>query len=292
MLIRCLTSIAKQTATRFEAVIVNDHPPTKEKVAQIVSSLDNRFRLINNDSNLGVAESRNRAIAATSAEIIAPIDDDDVWLPQYLETHLRVHGERPDCAVVYSGYVAESTELGLAPRNVSATAPPPDTFLALLSGRFSLDSTSIFTFRRSAVVEPNAYDRTLDGYEDWDLLCRLAQDGRFVHVPEILTLYRHHAGVRQSTHRMERLDAIRRKWGSFSEVADFLQREIAEAEFNASRSAALSGNRVTAVRHLISFAPRMMSMRKPLRSLMLLLALNVLGARTYRFLQAHRWSTS
>jgi teichuronic acid biosynthesis glycosyltransferase TuaG len=85
----CIQSVQAQTHSNWELLIVDDKSSdsTREIVESFQSS-DPRVRLIPNRSNLGVAETRNRAIAEARGQYVTFLDSDDLWLPEKLERQL------------------------------------------------------------------------------------------------------------------------------------------------------------------------------------------------------------
>lgn len=281
---RCLRSVAQQTQPDFEVLVVNDDPDGATEVRQIVARLDSRFRLIENPQNLGVALSRNKAIAQSSAPIIAPLDDDDWWEPTYLECHVAAHERNPEAVVVYSGYFTDASQLGLRTRRVEASDPPADTFEAMLSGRFSLASSSITTMQRHAVDEVGGYD-AYAGVEDWDLQLRLARLGRFVSVKTPLTHYVQHLGFRQSATQLVNMQGVLDKWRDYPQVSSFVARRTAATYFNASRAAVFARNRKAALSNYLAFLRWARKGSRPWRAFALLTLLNTLGPNVYRIVQ-------
>jgi GT2 family glycosyltransferase len=80
---RCLRSILSQTYGNFEIIVVDDGS-TDEGAALVRAYSDPRIFLIS-QTNRGPGAARNRGIARARGELIAFIDADDEWLPQYLE---------------------------------------------------------------------------------------------------------------------------------------------------------------------------------------------------------------
>jgi glycosyltransferase involved in cell wall biosynthesis len=103
---RTLDSIARQTLTNFEVIVVNDG--STDAGAEIVRSFpDQRVRLLT-QPNLGPGAARNRGIEEARADLIAFLDADDEWLPEYLEEGVAILDQaEPDVACVTLGYVTE-----------------------------------------------------------------------------------------------------------------------------------------------------------------------------------------
>ena len=100
---RALDSIAAQTFTDFEAIVVDDGS-TDDGAAIIENYPDRRFRLIR-QGNAGPGAARNAGVAQARGKFIAFLDADDEWLPNYLAEGLRLFHDFPEVASVTSGYI-------------------------------------------------------------------------------------------------------------------------------------------------------------------------------------------
>ena len=76
-----LQSIFAQTFQDFEIVIVDDGS-TDNSVEEVEKFDDSRIRLIH-QTNAGVSAARNRGIEEARGELIAFLDADDEWKPEY-----------------------------------------------------------------------------------------------------------------------------------------------------------------------------------------------------------------
>ena len=91
---RALASVAKQTLSGIEILVVDDGSTdaTPEILARMAAA-DRRLRILT-QANGGVARARNAAIGAATGEWVATIDADDIWHPRKLELqHLQT--QRP-----------------------------------------------------------------------------------------------------------------------------------------------------------------------------------------------------
>ncbi len=74
----CLESIARQTWTDFEAILVDDGSPDDSAVvAKEICSRDDRFRIVEQE-NAGLGPARNRGVREATGEYLAFVDSDDL----------------------------------------------------------------------------------------------------------------------------------------------------------------------------------------------------------------------
>lgn len=101
---RTLNSIAAQTFSNFEVIVVDDGS-TDEGAELVRSFADPRMRVVT-QANLGPGAARNRALAEAGGDLVAFLDADDEWLPDYLAESVRLLDEYgPRVASITSGYL-------------------------------------------------------------------------------------------------------------------------------------------------------------------------------------------
>lgn len=97
-----LQSVLAQTYSDFEVVLVNDGS-TDNSVDEVNIIQDSRIRLIH-QKNSGVSGARNRGIEEARFELIAFLDADDRWKPDYLQTQYELSLKYPQCDVFACNY--------------------------------------------------------------------------------------------------------------------------------------------------------------------------------------------
>src|SRR6516165_383819 len=101
--LRTLTSMASQSYRDFEVIVVNDGSTDGgDEVARTFS--DSRFRVID-QPNAGPGAARNRGLAEARGPLVAFLDADDEWYPEYLQRAVEFLARRPDVAAVSQFYV-------------------------------------------------------------------------------------------------------------------------------------------------------------------------------------------
>ena len=94
---RSLDSVAAQTFRDFEVIVVDDGSTDGGERAA-AEYADARFRLVS-QKNAGPGAARNRGIREASGGLLAFLDADDEWLPEYLARGVRLLDETGAAAV-------------------------------------------------------------------------------------------------------------------------------------------------------------------------------------------------
>lgn len=97
-----LRTVLNQTFSDYEIVIVNDGS-TDGSVEEIEKVQDDRIRLVH-QPNAGVSAARNRGIEEAKGDLIAFLDADDEWKPEYLATQYHLSQKYPECSVFACNY--------------------------------------------------------------------------------------------------------------------------------------------------------------------------------------------
>ena len=106
LIVNCLSSILSQTELPDEIVIVNDGSTddSLESAKKFIEKNKNNIKInIINQVNSGVSAARNNGVLASRNNLIAFLDADDEWQPDFIEKMLKLIQQFPD-AVMYSSF--------------------------------------------------------------------------------------------------------------------------------------------------------------------------------------------
>ena len=186
-----LASLQAQTMTTWECVVIDDGAP--DEVAEAVAPFlaDPRIRFIAT-GNHGVSAARNAAIAATSAPLIALLDGDDRFRPDYLTTMVALLEGDPTVRLA----TCNALLFGALPREQLCFTQPQGTsdgvggtLADVLDRSFSVYIGT--TFRRADFDHVGGFNESMTHSEDLDLWVRLLELGGSAHyVDQVLGEYR------------------------------------------------------------------------------------------------------
>jgi len=89
-------------------------------------------------SEKGAAAARNAGLKAATGELLAFLDDDDVWMPTHVRGHLEIFDANPQVEAVFAQVIAVDNDLREldAPWPVRAPSQPDALVKAMLSGYY------------------------------------------------------------------------------------------------------------------------------------------------------------
>lgn len=189
-----MLSALDQTYTHIEVVVVNDGSPdnSEQTVADLLR--DPRIKYIK-QRNQGVAAARNAGIRASTGELIAFLDQDDLWLPEKLALQVRCLGENPDVGLVH-GNVRFVDKEG---RRIHEREDRWDVDARLATGRcfpvlFDMNRLAMLTvcMRRECFDMIGPLREDIPGVDDYEYWLRLSRRYAFAHLERPLALYRLH----------------------------------------------------------------------------------------------------
>ena len=120
----CLHSIALQSHTDFECVVVDD-ASTDNSVEVIEAFIaeqgdPQRYRLIRHDENRGQMAGFRTGLAHTSKPFVVFVDADDVLFGDFLDTHLKAH-LNGSCTAAFSS--SDQLQIGPEGEIIASTCP-------------------------------------------------------------------------------------------------------------------------------------------------------------------------
>ena len=174
-----ISSVLSQTYTDFEYIIIDD-----------CSSDDtvSRIRFLQNEKNLWIVWSRNRALKLVKWEYICFLDHDDLWSnKEKLQKQIDYLEKHQDAGLVWSycdfidvhGTVLWSMKYEISDENIRKKILKYNQFC-----------TCAVMFRASLLKNTGFLDKQYDKVDDYDLWLKIGRYAHLHNIPEVLVQYR------------------------------------------------------------------------------------------------------
>ena len=196
-----IDSVLAQTVADFELIVVNDG--SKDKGVSIVQQYhDDRLRLIEQE-NQGVSVARNRGIAEAKSELVAFLDADDMWYPDFLKTILSLRRDYPLAGMYGTAYAVFSEDVE---KRENAWTPELGSrmldsyYLDVVKSGYPIIITSSFAAPKKVLESVGGYVTDFRSGQDHDLFSRIAFLYDVAYSPEICVRY--NAGAENNMNRV------------------------------------------------------------------------------------------
>ena len=182
---KAVSSVLAQTYENIELIIVNDCSTDDTlKMMQNYANADKRVHIISNETNVGVSETRHRALEAAKGKWIAFLDSDDAWKNDKLEKQIALQ-RKTNGKLIFTG----STFMDAQGSPIDWILHVPDEIKYKKLLKQNLISNS------SVLVEKESYrkyEAIGDGmHEDFACWLRMLQSGIVAYgIDEPLLIYR------------------------------------------------------------------------------------------------------
>ena len=183
-----IESVLGQSFSHFELLLIDDGS-TDRSVEVIHSYDDPRIRVVCNERNLGIPQTRNRGLELAQGEYIALLDSDDIALPDRLQHQVAFLDQHPDIVQV-GGWARRMDETGQLLKKVKRQPTAPDDIQVQLLFRCSLSNTTIMA--RTRTLREYGYRNSFPRCQDYDLYVRLVKRHKMANIPQVLTHARMH----------------------------------------------------------------------------------------------------
>lgn len=184
LLRKAIHSVLGQTFSDFELIIVDDGSTdgTREYLQTLTD--ETNIRVLFNEYNLGVAESRNRGIQAAAGEWIVFVDDDDtMYSDKLLYLHKTISQNR---ALNFIYHPVNITYIKEGVNGISNTRAVQNLSRELLIHNIVGGPNNV-AVKKDLLQNCGFFDTTLEQSEDYELWIRLSQcpnfNATFIDVP-------------------------------------------------------------------------------------------------------------
>lgn len=197
-----LNSIANQTYSEFECIVVDDY--SNDDSIDLAKDFfkDSRFTLIRHKMNMGLAGARNTGLRASRGRFVAFLDSDDLMMPDSIEVRVNACLWAAKRSDRYAGSYCGSVQIQEADEECPKSVPQSLPFIDFVSSNglcpFNANQPMI---RRDILRLAGGFNQQLRQAEDFDLWQRILRAGyAFAPAHRCSVTYRRRSGsmIRQA----------------------------------------------------------------------------------------------
>lgn len=189
---KAIESILNQTYENIELLIIDDGS-LDESVKIIKSFNSNKIKFFQNQKNIGVSATRNKAIDLSAGKYVALMDSDDISPIYRIEKQVDFLENNNEYGLI-GGHYERFSEVGfLKKKKIHRQSLIQEENQVKINFMGSISAPTVM-FRLSVVKENNIYfDINLKIAEDYDFWRRIGLYSKVTNIDEILINYRKHS---------------------------------------------------------------------------------------------------
>lgn len=198
---RAIESVLQQTFQDLELIVVDDASP--DHPAELITSPYSQVRLLRLPQNRGPSGARNVGIQMSKGNLLAFLDHDDAWSPNYLEHQIRTLEANKNCVLTFCDVVESDDNQTYSLCNFKPWLGYPQLTRKILLTQDIISTMSIVVVRREAMLKAGLLDESLKICHDKELYLRLLYEGEIIHLPETLvTRFIHSNNLSRNKHTL------------------------------------------------------------------------------------------
>jgi glycosyltransferase involved in cell wall biosynthesis len=200
-----IDSILAQSYRNLEFIIINDGSTDTSKDI-IFSYTDPRIRYLENEQNMGIIRTKNKAIDFATGHYIATLDGDDIATPDRIEKQVHFMETHPGHGLCGTMHQEIDSKGNLLKKSFF---PANDTDVAtymLLANCFCHSSTMV----RANLMKELKYSDDYYVAEDYELWYRISKQAKITNLPDYAILYRIHANNISTTRQKQMFATVKK----------------------------------------------------------------------------------
>lgn len=176
-----LAAVLKQTVLPKEVFVIDDGSSVSyEEVLNLFPG--EQFEYVKVPVASGANAARNLGISKSTSDIIAFLDDDDVWDENYLEQHIKAHDDGADAVTCGYRFLETPEKIHINPTQVITTD-------VIKKGNKFCGMSGVTC--NTTLAQKLMFDEELKNSQDWDFFVRITlENAQFRNIAKDIYFYR------------------------------------------------------------------------------------------------------
>lgn len=181
-------SALAQTYELLEIIVVDDG--SREDIQKVLAPFSPKITYVRQE-NAGPAAARNHGISLATGDLVALLDDDDIWHPTKTAEQVTQLTKNPTCALVYSDPEWIDENGNIIPHETATEFYSGHVYAPFLT-KNRIASPSVTMIRKDVFNAIGLFDDSSQciSCEDYDLWLRITQKYEVLFCPGTLASYR------------------------------------------------------------------------------------------------------
>ncbi|HTX10907.1 MAG TPA: glycosyltransferase [Solirubrobacteraceae bacterium] len=180
-LAQAVRSVLAQSYEHWRLTISEDAGSSEAVRRAVEPYLDDpRIEYVSADEHLGLARHKSSLVASGQGKYVALLDDDDLWLPGWLERRVEFLERHGQCVLVWGGHLdidTDGAELARSRFPLPGGVCPSREFVRRMMDSNIVSTPSVLLRRDAYVRAGNAFDPSFVHINDYELWLRMGTIG-------------------------------------------------------------------------------------------------------------------
>lgn len=186
---RAIASLIAQNYKNWELIVIDDASTDNSIsiIEHLIQTTCINATIIKHSANRGASAARNTGLEKAKGSLIAYLDSDNEWYPEYLDSMAEIFFKNPDCDTAYAGLEVYEWLDYFQTLDFRTIHAKPFNNNGLKVRNFI--DLNVFCHRQDCISRYGKFREEIRRLVDWDLIIRYTKEKPPIFVPALLAKY-------------------------------------------------------------------------------------------------------